>query len=62
MEKDFGGPGMSNLRELNICLLGSWVRMYFVDKEKIWKQLVDYKYNTNNPNIFTCREVGASNF
>jgi hypothetical protein len=23
---------------------------------------VDYKYNTCNPNVFTCRDDGASNF
>jgi hypothetical protein len=33
-----------------------------VDKEKIWRQLVDFKYNTSNPNLFTCRESGSSNF
>jgi hypothetical protein len=62
MEKEFGGLGVPNLRELNLCLLGSWVRRYFVDNEKIWKQLIDFKYNTSSPNIFTCRENGASNF
>jgi hypothetical protein len=35
IEKEFGGLGVPNLRELNLCLLGSWVRMYFVDNEKI---------------------------
>jgi hypothetical protein len=29
MEKEFGGLGVPNLRELNLCLLGSWVRRYF---------------------------------
>jgi hypothetical protein len=62
MEKDFGGLGVPSLRELNICLLGSWVRRYAQDKEKIWKLLVDFKYNTSNPNIFTCRSSGVSNF
>jgi hypothetical protein len=23
---------------------------------------VDFKYNTSNPNVFTCRDAGASNF
>jgi hypothetical protein len=35
MEKDFGGFGIPNLRELNICLLASWVRRYFVYNGKI---------------------------
>jgi hypothetical protein len=31
-------------------------------KGKIWKILVDAKYNTYNPNIFAYREAGSSNF
>jgi hypothetical protein len=50
------------MRELNLCLLGSWLGRYSKDSDKIWKQIVDYKYDTCKPNIFTCREVGASNF
>jgi hypothetical protein len=49
MEKEFGGLGVPNLRELNLCLLGSWVRRYFVDNEKIWKQLIDFKYKLLAP-------------
>jgi hypothetical protein len=40
MKKEFGGLGVLNLRELNLCLLGSWVRRYIVDKNKIWEMLV----------------------
>jgi hypothetical protein len=28
MEKDFGSLGVPSLRELNICLMGSWIRRY----------------------------------
>jgi hypothetical protein len=42
MEKEFGGLGVPSLRELNLCLLGSWVRRYFVDNEETWKQLIDF--------------------
>jgi hypothetical protein len=28
----------------------------------VWKELIDYKYRTKNPNILFCRDVGASNF
>jgi hypothetical protein len=62
MEKDFGGLGVPSLRDLNICLLGSWVRRHAQDKGKIWKMLIDFKYNTSNPNIFTCKNSGVSNF
>jgi hypothetical protein len=62
MRKEYHGLGVPNHRDLNICLLGSWIRMYALDKDKIWIQLIDYKYRTENPNIFTCLEIGASNF
>jgi hypothetical protein len=62
MEKDFGGLGVPSLRELNLCLLGSWVRRYAIDGEKIWKEVIDFKYNTYIPNIFRCKDDGAYNF
>jgi hypothetical protein len=62
MEKDFGGLRVPSLRELNLCLLGYWLRRYSLDDGKIWKQLIDYKYKTENPNILCCKDVGASNF
>jgi hypothetical protein len=62
MKKEFGGLGVPSLRELNVCLLGSWIKRYSVDDGKIKKLIVDAKYNTCNPNIFTCREAGSSKF
>jgi hypothetical protein len=62
MKKEFGGLRVLDLRELNLCLLGSWVRRYSQDSGKFWKMLVDFKYNTMSPNLFTCRENGVSNF
>jgi hypothetical protein len=62
MKKEYGGLGVPDLRELNLCLLGLWIRRYSQDSDKIWKLLIDYKYNTRNPNLFTCRENGVSNF
>jgi hypothetical protein len=62
MKEEFCGLGIPNIRELNLCLLGSWLRRYSLNDNKIWRQLIDYKYNTTSPNIFTCRELGSSNF
>jgi hypothetical protein len=62
MRKEFGGLGVPNLRDLNLCLLGSWVRRYCLDKENIWKQLIDLKYDKCKPNLFSYRDTGASNF
>lgn len=62
MCKDFGGLGIPNLRELNICLLVSWLKTYSKDKDKLWKELVDFKYRTDHPNILVTNSLGASNF
>ena len=62
MCKDFGGLGIPNLRDLNLCLLGSWVKRYHNDGGKLWKEVIDFKYNTRNPNLFDSKSVGASEF
>ena len=62
MCKEFGGLGIPNLRDLNICLLGCWLKGYQVDDNKFWKKLVDHKYRTKEPNIFRSNTQGASNF
>jgi hypothetical protein len=62
MMKDYGGLGIPHLRDLNICLLASWIKRYNIDKNKLWKQVIDSKYNTNRPNIFYSRTNGASQF
>jgi hypothetical protein len=62
MSKNYGGLGVPDLRELNMCLLGSWISRYSKDKDKIWRQLVDFKYRTSHPNILCCKDIGASNF
>jgi hypothetical protein len=35
MKKEFGGLRFPNIRELNLCLLGSWIRRYSLDDKKI---------------------------
>jgi hypothetical protein len=62
MKKEYGGLGLPNLRDLNISLLASWLKRYKTDKDKLWKELIDFKYNTANPNIFQSSTVGASSF
>lgn len=62
MCKDFGGLGIPNLRDLNVCLLASWLKRYDKDKNKLWKQLIDCKNETASVNIFQTKTVGASNF
>jgi hypothetical protein len=62
IKKEYGVLGVPDLRELNLCLLGSWIRRYVVDKGKIWKQLIDFKYKNNKPNVLNCNDIGASSF
>jgi hypothetical protein len=62
VSKEQGGLGLPNLRDLNISLLASWLKRYSVDKDKLWKELIDHKYNTANPNIFQANTVGVSSF
>ena len=62
MPKEYGGLGVPNLRDLNMCLLGSWLKRYNHADSKLWKDLVDFKYNTSKPNILCCKDAGASQF
>jgi hypothetical protein len=57
-----GGLGIPNIREMNMCLLASWIKIYNMDDNKVWKQIFDFKYDTMNPNIFGCRMDNASPF
>jgi hypothetical protein len=62
MSKEQGGLGLPSLRDLNISLLASWLKRYNKDKEKLWKELIDFKYDTAKPNIFLSNTIGASRF
>lgn len=62
MCKQFGGLGIPDLRELNMCLLASWLRRYQLDNDRLWKKIIDSKYNTSNANIFCSSTVGSSQF
>jgi hypothetical protein len=62
MPKSQGGLGIPNLRDVNICLLASWLKRYINGEGKLWKTLIDKKYNTASPNIFSCSTLGSSVF
>ena len=58
MKNEFGGLGVPNLQEINLCLLGSWVKRYMEGEGKIWKMIIDSKYSSSRrSNIF----VASSN-
>jgi hypothetical protein len=62
MKQYFGGLGVPNIRYLNISLLCSWITRYNLDDDKMWKSIIQYKYNTQNPNIFARMDSQASPF
>jgi hypothetical protein len=45
-----------------MCLLASWIKRYQLDNEFFRKQIIDYKYRVDEPNVFYCRTGGASPF
>jgi hypothetical protein len=51
VRKEYGGMGLPNLRDLNICLLASWRRRYEQDRGKLWREILDFKYKTDSVNI-----------
>jgi hypothetical protein len=60
-KKEFGGLGIQNLREFNLCLLASWIKRYHLDNNKIWRMIVDYKYNLS-PNMIRAQPAHCSPF
>jgi hypothetical protein len=46
MYTNFGGMGIPNLQDLNICLIGSWIKRYIQSEGALWKKVLDAKYNT----------------
>jgi hypothetical protein len=62
MLKEFGGLGIPSLRDLNTCLLASWIKRYPSDRGKIWRDLIDFKYKTDRPNIFVTKDARCSQF
>jgi hypothetical protein len=59
--KDHGEMGIPDLRDLNLCLPASWVQRYQDADGKIWKKIIDHKYQIS-PNIFCCNPRNTSHF
>jgi hypothetical protein len=45
MKKEHGGLGVPAIKDLNLCLLGSCVKRYIFDENKIWRKVVHNKYH-----------------
>jgi hypothetical protein len=48
IKKKYGGLGIPNIREHNLCLLTSRIRRYGLDDNKLWNQIIDFKYDTES--------------
>jgi hypothetical protein len=53
-KKEFGGLGIPDLRDLNLCLLAAWIQRYYDPTPKLWKEIVEQKYKVDSPNLFCC--------
>ena len=62
MKEEYGGLGIPNLQDLNICMLGSWIRRYIQGEGSLWRKVIDTKYNTRSPNILSCQDIHPSTF
>jgi hypothetical protein len=60
--KENEGLGIPDLRDLNLCLLASWVQRYYNHVSKMWKCIVNFKYHPDSPNLFCCEDSQASPF
>jgi hypothetical protein len=62
MLKSYGGMGIPNLQDLNLFLLGSWLKRYIQAEGTLWKKVIDAKYETKRPNILCCNDPHPSIF
>jgi hypothetical protein len=60
MEK--GGMGIPELKDLNLCLLASWIQRYYKAGDTLWRRIIDFKYSLESPNIFCCNNRNCSPF
>jgi hypothetical protein len=44
-KREVGGMGIPDLRDLNVCLLASWVQRFYTKDQKMWKSVVEHKYH-----------------
>uniref|UniRef100_A0A8I7BA51 Uncharacterized protein n=1 Tax=Hordeum vulgare subsp. vulgare TaxID=112509 RepID=A0A8I7BA51_HORVV len=61
-KKEFGGLGISNIRDYNMALLASWGKRFFMSSSRDWKNVIAYKYDVACPNIFWTKTKFGSPF
>ena len=53
---------MPDLRDLNLVLLGSWIKRFLKDVGKLWYNIITQKYVRNAVNIFSLPHSNSSVF
>jgi mannosylglycoprotein endo-beta-mannosidase len=61
-KKKQGGLGIPSPKDVNLCLLASWLKRYMEGDNKLWRRIIDTKYNTNRPKNFNCNDIHTSRF
>ena len=41
MKKEYGGIGVHNLQDLNLCLIASWIKRYIFSEGSLWRKVID---------------------
>lgn len=62
MKKEYGGMDIPNIQDLNICLIGSWIKRYTLGDVILCKKVIDAKYNTRSPNVLCCHDPHPSQY
>jgi hypothetical protein len=61
LKQEYGGLGIQNIREFNMCPLASLVKRYNISENKIWRKIVDFKYDMS-PKIMWANPTQCSPF
>lgn len=48
VSKEFGVLGIPSIRDLDICLLGSWLKRYQADTDKLWREVIFERMERGN--------------
>lgn len=62
MRKEAGGLGVPDMKDLNLALLGFWIKRFIKDEGKLWHSAIKEKYMRNATNIFCMPNSQSSTF
>jgi hypothetical protein len=50
------------MANMNMSHLATWIKRYYLDEDKLWKQIILLKSRVNNSNIFSCSSSSVLHF